>query len=269
MPNITLRIRHVEPGVALEVRLREHLGLVARGSRSYEPRYVQVLRSLIKPGDAVFDIGANSGFYSVLFSQWVGRAGKVVAFEPDPNNLSLLKRNLQINQCENAVVRDIALAVTPGEATFSRDTITGSTGHLGGGPTYADSLFGNGRGSVVQVKTNTLDAEVGLWGPPSLLKLDIEGGEYDVLRGGGDLLDRHRPLVVSELSSWNENVPVNSTKAALATQFLHDHDYELWDLDTGAPLLPGGVVWMILAVPRERTEENSIVGTLTDLKAAE
>jgi FkbM family methyltransferase len=266
VPNITLRIRHVEPGVALEVRLREHLGLVARGSSSYEPRYVQVLRSLIKPGDAVFDIGANIGFYSVLFSQWVGRAGKVIAFEPDPHNLSLLKRNLQINRCENTVVRDIALGVTQGEATFSRDTFTGSTGHLGGGPTYADSLFGNGRESVVNVKTNTLDGEVAVCGPPNLLKLDIEGGEYDVLRGGAELLDRHRPLVVSELSSWNENVPVNSTRASLATQFLHDHDYDLWDLDTGSRLFPGAVVWMILAVPRERAEENSIVEILANLK---
>src|SRR5947207_15803951 len=54
VPNCRLRIRHVEPGMSLQVRLREHLGFVARGLSTFEPHYVQVLRSLIKKGDRVF-----------------------------------------------------------------------------------------------------------------------------------------------------------------------------------------------------------------------
>src|SRR5215813_5723448 len=249
-----MRIKHVEPGMSLEVRLREHLGLVARGCQSYEPHYVDLLRSLIKAGDTVFDVGANIGFYSVLFSKWVGKQGKVVSFEPDPKTISLLKRNLELNHCSNAIVREIALSKVSGEDMFSRDIFTGSTGHLGTGPTYGEELFGNGRReTLVTVKTSTPDDEARINGIPNLLKLDIEGGEFDVLQGATNVLANHRPLVISELSSWNEKVATNNTRAAHATEFLFDHGYDLWDSDTGSKMFPGSVVWMVLAVPRERS----------------
>ncbi len=253
----------------LNVRLREHLGFVTRGLRSYESSYVEALRSLIKPGDTVFDIGANIGFYSVLFSKWVGPHGRVIAFEPDPNNTSLLQANLKANSCENTVVRELALGRTVGEEIFSVDRVTGSTGHLGGGPTYGDSLFGNGHEVTLKVKTNTLDVEAELGVPPNILKLDIEGGEFDVLCGGSKLLDRHRPLIISEMSSWNEDVNVAATKPAQATQFLYDHGYKVWNLDTGQVLLPGASVWMILAVPCEQVERDEVVGLLKKIRATE
>lgn len=268
VPNIGLRLRHVEPGVFLQVRLREHLGFVTRGCRSYEANYVAALRALIRPGDAVFDIGANIGFYSVLFSRWVGPQGRVVAFEPDPHNLSLLRKNLEVNRCGNVIVRDVALGNIAGEASFSVDRFTGSTGHLGPGPTYADSLFGNGDQVTLKVKTNTLDEEMESHSPPALLKLDIEGGEFDVLRGGPRLLDRHRPLVVSEMSSWNDNAGGLANRPAQATEFLYDHGYKVWDLDTGQVLFPGAAVWMILGVPLERVAEDSVVSLLAKLGPA-
>src|ERR1700740_882000 len=97
VPNVRLRIRHVEKRKQLEIRFREHLGLFARGAAAFEPQYVKVMRELISAGGTVFDVGANIGFYSVLFSGWVGASGRVAVYEPDPANLELLQRNLVLN----------------------------------------------------------------------------------------------------------------------------------------------------------------------------
>jgi FkbM family methyltransferase len=266
VPNLSFRIQHVERETTLEVRFREHLGLVARGTRSYETRYVDVLRSLVRPGDRLFDVGANIGFYSVLFSRWVGESGSVIAYEPDQSNVALLRRNLKFNRCENTEVREIALSNNSGVDLFSLDTVTRSTGHLGTGPTYGETAFGRAKETSVSVTTGTVDEETKLWGPPNVLKLDIEGGEYDLLCGSTQVLDLHEPMVVSELSAWNDAGSSGRPKASLASELLCDHGYLLWDLDTGSRVRSGDVVWMVLGVPGRRLAEGPIREVLTKLE---
>ncbi len=265
VPNLTLKISHLEPHTELKVRLRQHLGLVAKGASRYESNYVKALRGIIASGDTVFDVGANIGFYSVLFSCWVGRAGRVVAYEPDPANVKLLELNVATNKSDNISIRKSALGGKTGSDLFSIDTVTGSTGHLGSGPTYGETIFGKGREQLVSVDVTTLDREAENWGMPDLIKMDVEGGEFDVLCGGLSLLDHGRPLVVSELSGWSDGIS-GSHKAAFATQLLSDHDYLLWDLDTGRRVQGGDVVWMILGVPKERAAEERIVASVSQMK---
>lgn len=250
--------------MTLNVRLRQHLGLIARGAKAYEPHYVGVFRELASEGDLVFDVGANIGFYSMLFSSWVGKIGKVIAYEPDTANLNLLQSSVTNNKCNNIAVRNIALGSASGRESFSVDTATGSTGHLGSGPTYAETIFGSGKEVLVDVDVSTLDREAEIWGPPRLIKMDVEGGEWDVLSGGISVLERYRPFVVSELSNWHDANP-GPSKASLATRLLNDCEYSMWNLDTGASVRAGEVAWMILAVPRERLNEDRSVGVLRRL----
>lgn len=261
IPNFRLQIAHAEPGTFLNVRLRQHLGLIARGAKAYESQYVNLMRGLVSKGDIVFDVGANIGFYSVLFSRWVWSAGKVIAYEPDPRNVELLKRNLTSNGCQNVIVRDVALSKEQGSECFSLDRITGATGHLGAGPTYAETILGSGQSTLVKVTTSTLDAEATLWGPPNLIKLDIEGGELDALSGALTLLARRQVLIVSELSVWNESTVLS--RAAEATLLLGDFGYVMIDLDTCREIKPGSVGWMILAVPRDRVRENVVAKAMS------
>lgn len=261
IPNISVRIRHAEPGAALQVRLRQHLGLVARGAKSYESPYVRALRSIIREGETVFDVGANIGFYTVLFSRWVGPKGRVFAYEPDPDNLSLLHRNLALNDCRNATVREVAMGSAQGDSVFSRDPSTGATGHLGKGVTYGETLFGAGREFLMSVKTETLDAEALASARPDVVKLDIEGGEYEVLRGGSRVLKEERPLVISELSAWADDGAYGKTRAELAVELLQDTGYLILDLDTGREVRAGGArAWMALCIPRERLHEERFAG---------
>lgn len=247
------------------MRLRQHLGLIARGAKRYEPTYVGILRLLIGEQDTVYDVGANIGFYTVLFSSWVSDKGRVIAFEPDPKNIELLSQNVLTNNCQNVVIRDCALAETKGKRTFSVDRLTGSTGFLGSGPTYAETIFGRAQESLLKVKTSTIDDEARQWGAPRLIKMDIEGGEFDTLRGGAAVLNDYRPIVVSELSGWGDDLEKPQRKAELATKLLDDARYSLWDLDQGSRIRPGETAWMMLAVPQERVGEKRIAETLSYL----
>jgi FkbM family methyltransferase len=262
VPNVGLRIRHVEPSSRLQVRFREHLGLIARGAKAYEPHYVSVFRSLLSAGDTVFDVGANIGFYSILFSAWVGARGRVIAYEPDPANLKLLERNVDLNGCQNVVVRPVALSKSCGSDVFSIDRITRSTGHLGHGATYGGTIFGDASEDLINVVTSTLDEELADHGAPQLIKMDIEGGEYNALLGGAGLLQRHRPLIVSELNVWTSEDPNGTGRASRTMKLLTDFEYSLWNVDTGVRVDDHSAPWMFLAVPREKENHDQVAELL-------
>jgi FkbM family methyltransferase len=255
VPNLSLRVSHVEPGLCLRVRLGAELGFVARGTRSWEPRAVAVLRRCIEPGSTVYDVGANIGFYTLLFSRW---AKHVVAYEPDPANLALLRANLRENCCRNVVVRPLALAAQTGPAAFRRDLVTGQTGHLGDGPTYSETQFAVTKSSTIAVDTSTLDADVSLLGTkPDVLKLDVEGGECDVLLGGVRVLTDYRPVVVSELSTWDPDGRSQRRHAvAKMLGMLEDLNYRVFDVEDGSRVTAAGQAWMVLCVPSERVSDE-------------
>ncbi len=123
----------------------------------------------------VYDIGANVGFYTLLASALAGPRGRVVAFEPLPRNLEFLRAHVAMNGMTNVVIRSVALADHPGTRPFD-DTPGPSEAHLAA------------RGSLT-VECATLDALVakGEIPPPDVIKMDVEGAELLVLRGGEDV----------------------------------------------------------------------------------
>ena len=266
VPNLAIRIRHIESKKTLGVRCREHLGLITRGAKSFEPKYVQALKALVNQGDTIFDVGANIGFYTILFSAWTGEHGRVLAYEPDPWNLEILARNIDRNGCDNTIIRPFGLSKRSGEELFSVDSITRSTGHLGGGPTFGENQFGFGREELITIKTKTLDEEASGFGAPVLIKMDIEGGELDALSGASTLLCRDRPLIASELNGWTKEDPSGTGRARQATRFLADHDYAIIDLDTGALVKPGEAAWMVFAFPKEKEDKAGLRKVLSGVQ---
>src|SRR3989344_6832323 len=76
----------------------------------YEPFETNLFQQLIKTGDCVLDIGAHIGYYTLLASGLVGKKGKVFSFEPDPNNLVLLRKNVMVNELSNVVIVNKAVS---------------------------------------------------------------------------------------------------------------------------------------------------------------
>jgi len=137
-----------------------------------------------QPGDTVFDIGAHCGVSTYHFSKLVGPTGRVIAFEPDPLNHSLLLRNIARHELGNVTPLKIAIAGSRGQAAFHCE------GTIGSGLARHSSRAA--AGSVEIVETITLADSFERWGIPALCKIDIEGAETEVIGAAGELLKTAR-----------------------------------------------------------------------------
>jgi FkbM family methyltransferase len=159
---------------------------------SWEPEVVDAVRQHVRPGMTVLDIGAQSGFYTLLLSRLVGPGGKVIAFEPLPANFRLLEENLQLNTLENAVVRKEAVSARSGDLTFEFPRYHRT---LVAGPIAPEDELGSF--TVPAITLDDFVRETGL--PVHFIKMDVEGAETDVMRGARKLLRDWHPLLMIEL----------------------------------------------------------------------
>ena len=172
----------------LQGRAKGHKWIVGAGVHgywlgSYEYPKRLLFERLIKNDDIVFDIGAHTGFYTLLASALCGPGGAVVAFEPVPRNLGFLKSHIRINRLTNVRVIEAAVSDTDDNALFSD-----------GGNTSVGHLSESGNLSVRTVKIDSLVAS-GEIPVPTHMKIDVEGGEYRVLVGSKSVLAQHHPTI--------------------------------------------------------------------------
>lgn len=180
---------------------------------SYEfPKQNMFIRE-IKEGDVVFDVGAHVGFYTLLSSQLVGEQGQVVSFEPFPPNLMYLKRHIQLNTLKNVKVVEKAVSNRAGTMTFEIGP-SSSMGHL------AEQVSDKS----IEVETVVLDEFVRKANlpVPNLMKIDIEGAEFDCLVGARDLL-QNNPIKIF-LATHGANVHRK------CLSFLNELGYEIRSL---------------------------------------
>jgi len=171
--------------------------LIWRGK--HEPEVQNAIQAAVRQGDVVYDIGAHVGAMALGAALLVGDLGLVVAFDGDPENIARLREHRARNRLESRL-RVVNAAVWSRTATdgigFRRGAIAKSQGGV-----QAD---GNrpvlGSGEVINVRAVRLDdiLDAGV-PPPQLVKIDVEGGEYEVLCGGQRLFMKQRPLVIAEI----------------------------------------------------------------------
>ena len=151
----------------------------------------QFFTRVLRPGDVVWDIGAHVGFFSCLASRLVDGDGLVVAFEPMAENRRRLLEAVRMNGLTNVVVKDTAVSGSSGRAVL----------HAAEASTMW-SLVDHGGDTSIEVDCRTLDDELrsGVR-PPTLVKVDVEGAEVDVLAGATFLFEAHRPLAIVEFHS--------------------------------------------------------------------
>ena len=142
----------------------------------------------LREGDAAIDIGAHVGFFSALFRLGVGPSGMVFAFEPMPQTYRRLLRNVMFNRFTNVLPLPLAVSGQSGSAEFYIDP--GNEGE--------SSLIGAQNGESCQVQTTCLDDVFrdALPQRPRLLKLDVEGAELNILKGGARFFENHAPDMV-------------------------------------------------------------------------
>lgn len=159
---------------------------------TWEPLETQVLLRLCRPGDFVLDIGGNIGWYSAVLSRSLGPTGRIVTFEPDPDNFQMLKRNMErVVGGATSVLHQAAVSELEGSLKLFRSSSN-----------YGDHrIFDDGTPrETVEVQTRKLDdilaAESRL---PDLVKSDTQGSEARILKGAQATLERGwRPIFVIE-----------------------------------------------------------------------
>jgi FkbM family methyltransferase len=150
----------------------------------------------LRAGMTVLDIGAHHGFYTLLASRKVGDTGKVFAFEPSNRERRALHRHIWLNQCKNVTIECVGLGKDETEADFYvvKDTETGCNSLR---PPVIRGATTSSRVQIVR-----LDEWIARHAPDRVdfIKLDVEGGELDVLRGSNNLLEkRPRPIIFIEV----------------------------------------------------------------------
>lgn len=164
--------------------LRWSLAAAGRGfwSGSFERERTRALAALVRPGDRVWDGGAHQGYVTLLASRRVGSEGRVASLEPSGYNRWYLERHVAWNDLDNVRVVPVALASEDGRRRFDES---------GSSVTFR---VGEGSGSVPVRSPPTLAVEIG---SPTFVKLDIEGGETEVMEQVLDLLPGHGAAFVA------------------------------------------------------------------------
>jgi FkbM family methyltransferase len=144
-----------------------------------------------------FDVGANVGLYSWEVRK-VSLHRKILAFEPDPENIKLLEKTLNEANFQNVEIYKCALSNQLAEIPFFQDTLTSATGCVAGKDKPWIEQYLNSCANEIQVRTETLDSVVRPDRTPSLIKIDVEGHEIEVLQGGRNTLTEAKPLLILE-----------------------------------------------------------------------
>jgi FkbM family methyltransferase len=157
----------------------------------WEPAVTRALLRIVRPGQHVIEVGANVGWFSLLFASRVAPGGSVTAFEANPRMVELLRRNLAANEYAGLVrVVPLAVADRPGRMTLHRlERQQGSSSLYAFTP--ADLRTWDDRSSPLEVEATSLDAFLPPdEPPPDLVKIDAEGAEPAILAGMQKLLER-------------------------------------------------------------------------------
>jgi FkbM family methyltransferase len=176
------------------------LHLNPRTGRNYfdgggEPEVQASLQKHLRAGMIFCDVGANIGFFSLLAARLVGKEGRVVAFEADPEVAARLREHVTRNKFDRITIEQLAVWSEPRTVSFERtDPAASPDRGLG-------HVVSSGAKNTIQVDAISLDDYVWTELAPDFVKCDVEGAEVEVFRGARQLLKEKRPIILFEMHS--------------------------------------------------------------------
>lgn len=145
----------------------------------------EILSSL-RPGDFFIDVGANTGYFSLLASLCIGIQGKVFAFEPSPRAVSMFEMNMRANA--SLASRVVLSSVALGSREDVIQLTLGPDGNLGKSSLHTVAAGTSSNSVAVSVSPGDRILDFDIAPRVRLVKIDVEGGEFDVLLGMADFL---------------------------------------------------------------------------------
>lgn len=236
-------------GIKLKLYKDSYLSyLIFRGN--YEQEELFFITRFLKPGDVFADIGANIGIFSLLAARTTGDKGKVYCFEPVKATFGRLKENIQLNHFSNITPFNIAISDSAGvqQMSISADGFDAwnTLGTLTRGEKFTKE----------DIRTETIDNLVAQGQLPSnikLIKIDVEGWELAVLKGGMQLLSRpDSPVLLIEFN--DNNFKGAGYKGNDIIKFLNGLGYSFYELSMNKSSL-------VPAAPRNHFEYCNLVAS--------
>jgi len=211
---IRLPLRLIPPGSIVRILsgpLRGCRWIVGAGVHevwigTYERAKVSRVQASLRAGDVFYDVGAHAGIYSLAAARAVGDTGTIVAIEPNPINAAHFVRHMELNRVKSVRLLSVAASDTVGSATFGR-----------GPNSYEGRLQPQGQLAVETIRLDDIQPAA------TVIKIDVEGHEANVLRGAEHILDRNRPKVFVATH--------DPQSRAQCVQILEAHDYQVRWLD--------------------------------------
>jgi len=151
----------------------------------------QIVKNEVQSGNTVLDIGANIGYFTLIFAKHVGNTGKVFAFEPEPRNFELLRKNIQINEYNNVVLENRIVS-----EKNEKIKLYLSENNAGMHRIYPSHFCSE---NFVELQSVSLD-EYFKNNPYAnkidFIKLDAEGSELGILQGMKNILNLNKKLKI-------------------------------------------------------------------------
>ena len=201
----------------------------------FEEREMKYINSITKPGDIVMDVGANVGIYTLFFSNLVGMTGHVWSFEPSPLAVSILRENVAMNFLKNVSVVEKLLADKIGPIEFYIFDNTGDVyNSIGASERPVEEIKAS---KAIIMKSYTLDAfaDENKIKKINIIKIDVEGAEELVLRGGVGLLEKSDKLIVlSEL--YEPSLTQCGCSVESLVSFMRSIGFSCWEIKENGSL---------------------------------
>lgn len=211
-------------------------GLKRKGGFAFLPaprrisKEERFLTQLDLRGRTVYDVGGGRGVFMLFFARAVGRNGKVISFEPNPVNYSRLLDQLRLNHFDMVEVRQVGLGRTQETTKLVFRPIDPGRGsvheHIGAKTLRHDDAV------TIEVELDSLDHQVVMndLPEPDLVKIDVEGLEFDVLQGMVETIKARRPEIFVEIHGIDAQS--KSENARRVVDFLLLHRYSLFHVES-------------------------------------
>lgn len=239
----------------------DEMGYVMFFKRGFENNERRAFQRLVQSGriHTFIDVGANQGLYSLIAARWLP-AGRVIAFEPVEGEASKLTRNISLNRYSNITVEHLAVGARVEEASIFI-ALSGMAAYSSLRPPADDVTA---QTVTARVPVTTLDAYVAEKRLPSvdLIKVDVEGGERDVLKGSEEVIETFRPTFMVEVEDRRSKQW--GYRAREIIDLLTERDYRWYQAGRGGELsehiVRESYGWQnLLAVAEEKIDLASII----------
>lgn len=207
--------------VSFQILLKKSNGLVDKTIYMHgiwEPAITEIIFNKLKSGDVFFDVGANIGYFTLLSARLVGINGVVHSFEPIPRVYYQLSENLKLNNLKNVTAHNFAVG------SFENKILINTYDNNIG----MSSLLKESGDSAEEVEVKVLDDIFSDTERIDFMKIDVEGFEYEVLKGASKLIKKHKPKILFEINPKRMQLFYkDNNKSFWMLNFLHQQGYTI------------------------------------------